>query len=82
MEYTIDNETLVYYALRNPVTGHYLKEAFPNSLANPNIMEACTLKDCYMFSSIGQAERIRDLFPDYSEIRKVKIIDIGNVEDN
>lgn len=70
MEYTIYNESLVYYALRNE-KGNYF------SLNEPKNQH---LHNCIMFNSIEQAQNVqKTLAEDFTQIRKVKVIDIGEV---
>jgi len=72
MEWIVYNESLVYYALRNPKNGYYYCK---NSVSIES-----PLKDCTMFNLRSDADDVRKLRPDFSEIRKVKVIDIGGVE--
>ena len=74
MEYTIYNESLVYYALRNPKNGYYY--------STNAVSMGSSLKDCTMFTLRSDAEDVRKHRPDFSEIRKVKVIDIGEVNEN
>ena len=72
MEYTIYNESLVYYALRNPETLEYLHIVDGHPWTG-------YLHCCTMFSSINKAkEAIKD-YPQFNQIRQVKVIDIGEV---
>ena len=71
MEYTIYNESLVYYALMNPRTGYYLSTHTEVLNFKGNLLT------CDKFKSRDEAENRIRLFPEYSQIRKVKIIDIG-----
>ena len=73
MEYTIDNETLVYYALRNEHGKYYCED---------NICKQGSLKDCTMFSHINFAKEAQEHYPEFKEIRKVKVIDIGELNEN
>lgn len=67
MEYTICNESLVYYALRNPETQRYF-----------NITdEFGSLHSCCKIVSIEAAKEWQKSYPEYSEIRKIKVLDIG-----
>lgn len=77
MEYNICNETLVLYALRNKETQHYLGW----DTVNGEYRET-TLSNCELLSALHTAERIRheQKHPDKFEIRKMKIIDIGEAQ--
>lgn len=68
MEYVIYNETLVYYALRDE-NGKYLSPAG----------QAGSLRTCRTFSSQKDAIAAQEQFPEFKHIRKVKVIDIGEV---
>ena len=68
MKYTIYNESLVYYALKNE-KGNYF------SLNEPKNQH---LHNCIMFDSIEQAQRVQEVMAkDFTQIRKVKVVDIG-----
>ena len=77
MEYTIHNESLVYYALRNEkgylcFHGGRYKMSF-----NMNCL--------YFFNSVQEAEKAKSEFEDtYGklQVRKVKVIDIGEVNES
>lgn len=77
MEYTIYNESLVYYALRNPQTGEYLGIFQPPDEHCMPIKTGVSLQKCIMKNSLKDAEDTRNYYPQFSEIRKVKVIDIG-----
>ena len=79
MEYTIYSESLVYYALRNPETGKYLGEFQPPDEHCRSFKTGVSLHECIMEKSLKDAEDTRKDYPEFSEIRKVKIIDIGEV---
>lgn len=75
MEYTIYNESLIYYALRN--SEGYLS-------LNGKVLELQrNMKNIVYFNSIQEAkeqlEEFKEDFPNL-QIRKVKIIDIGEIE--
>lgn len=75
MEYTIYNESLIYYALRN--SEGYLS-------LNDKVFELQrNMKNIVYFNSIQEAkeqlEEFKENFPNL-QIRKVKIIDIGEIE--
>ena len=82
MEYTIYNETLLYYALRNPETGKYLGIFQPPDEHCQSMKIGMPLKECVMYKSLKDAQDTRKYYPEFSEIRKVKVIDIGEVDDN
>ena len=72
MEYTIYNESLVYYALRNE-KGNYFSL---NESKNQH------LHNCIMFDPIEQAQNVqKTLAEDFTQIRKVKVIDIGEISE-
>ena len=76
MEHTIYNESLVYYALRNPNTGTYL-HLVESDFDNKKLAHSCT-----MFKTIDYAKETQTKWPEYSQIRKVKVIDIGELNEN
>ena len=72
MEWTVYNESLVYYALRNE-KGNYFSL---NESKNQH------LHNCIMFDSIEQVQRVqKTLAEDFTQIRKIKVIDIGGVDE-
>ena len=73
MEYTIYNESLVYYALRNEHGKYFCED---------NINKQSSLKDCTMFAHINFATDEQKHYPEFKEIRKVKVIDIGGIDEN
>ena len=73
MEDKIYFESSVYYTLRDK-KGHYF------SLNKPK--KQC-LHNCIMFDSIEQAKEVqKTLAENFTQIRKVKVIDIGEVDEN
>lgn len=78
MEYKIYNESLVYYTLRDK-KGKYLGYD-----KHDRMMFETNLQHCFMFDSIRNAERGLKEWTDKLdewEIRKVKVIDIGEVDE-
>ena len=79
MEYTVYNESLIKYVLRHPVTGVYHHSN--NCCGTVGVF----LEKADVFNTVGEAEqereRICDIYPELKDlqIRKVKIIDIGEV---
>lgn len=79
MEYTIYNESLVYYVLRDKNTGKYVCSG------RNTVFYFGGIKDAEMFQGINGAKlaipSIQNTFsePPEIEIRKVKVIDIGEV---
>ena len=71
MEYTIENETLVYFALRT-LDGDYLHIYKGDSTYSG-------LQCCTIFKTMEEALRAKEQFPEFSQIRKIKIIDIGEL---
>lgn len=82
MEYTIKNESLVYYALRDPIGGKYYHFGAISGPVGVNIEKADKFdtrkeaEDAIRFAC-QENPQLKDL-----QIRKVKIIDIGEVNDN
>ena len=82
MEYTIYNESLVYYALRDKNTGKYVCSG------RNTVVYFGGIKDAQMFQSMEGAQlaipSIRNTFkePPELQIRKVKVIDIGELNEN
>lgn len=74
MEYTIYDESLVYYALKNPETLRYYD--------SPDSPHGVAIQYCKLIPRLNEAESLRLLHPEFSEIRKVKMIDIGKIETN
>lgn len=74
MEYTIYNETLVYYVLRNSETNRYYCEDISDKTSG--------LINATIFSSLSEIQelQLQERNPQFNEIRKVKIIDIGGIE--
>lgn len=72
MEYEIYNESLVYYALKNPETSKYYE--------SPDNSYGTYIQYCKLIPRFEEADSLRILHPEFSEIRKVKMIDIGNAE--
>lgn len=70
MEYTIYTETLVYYALRNE-QGDYYCEKISDKTGR--------LLNATMYGSLSEVQEIRKKNPQFDQIRKVKVIDIGEV---
>lgn len=79
MEYTIYNESLVYYVLRDPVSGLYYHLGTILGPIGVNIEKADRFDtrkeaaDAIRFAAQSD-ERLKDL-----QIRKIKVIDIGEV---
>ena len=77
MEYTIYNESLVYYALRDKNTGKYVCSG------RNTVFYFGGINDARIFQGVQEAElaipSIRNTFkePPELQIRKVKVIDIG-----
>ena len=61
----IYDESLVYYALRDE-EGNYFNRG-----------DKVSLKDCTMFESRDVVEEIQTFYTEFTQIRKVKVIDIG-----
>ena len=81
MEYTIYNESLVYYALRKDNGKYY--GTFDCGDAHVGVVNTDTkLEDCIMYSSLKEAKNVQQFHKEYTQIRKVKVIDIGEVNDN
>ena len=82
MEYTIYNESLVYYSLRDPIGGKYYHFGAISGPVGVNIEKADRFntrkeaEDAIRFA-VQSDEKLKDL-----QIRKVKVIDIGEVNDN
>lgn len=76
MSYTIYDETLTYYALKNVETGNYLGRNSNYRADRVSEFYDSNLKNCYLFHSILEAEKVAKDYGNY-QIRKVKIIDIG-----
>lgn len=82
MEWTVYNESLVYYALRDKESGKYVCSG------NNTVFYFGSIKDAEMFQSINGAKlaipSIQNTFsePVEIEIRKVKVIDIGEVNES
>ena len=79
MEYTIYNESLVYYALRDPISGTYLHDSVFQGALGVGIESADsfdTRKEAEDAKRllVEQDEKLKDL-----QIRKIKVIDIGEV---
>lgn len=79
MEYTIYNESLVYYALRDPISGKYLHNTIMQGPLGVGI-EAADKYDTRKEAEDAKRmlsqedEKLKDL-----QIRKVKVIDIGEM---
>lgn len=79
MPYTVYNESLIKYVLRHPVTGVYHHNN--KSCGTVGVF----LEKADIFNTIREAEqereRISDIYPELKDlqIRKIKIIDIGEV---
>ena len=71
MEYEIYSESLVYYVLMNPNNGYYLSTYTEVLNLKGNLLT------CNKFKIKEAAYNRIQEFPEYSEIRKIKIIDIG-----
>lgn len=69
MEYTIYNESLVYYTLRNTDTGKYFCTSGKEG----------KLGECSVFDNKKLAEQYLQRYPKFTEIRKVKVVDIGPI---
>jgi len=77
MEYTIYNESLVYYALRSEKG--YL--CFHGGRYEMSLNMNCL----YLFNSVQKAEKAKSDFEDVYgklQIRKVKVMDIGEVNES
>lgn len=72
MEYTIYNETLIYYALRNSKTNDYYCEKISDKTGG--------LVNATKFSSLSEIQELQKKNPQFDEVRKIKVIDIGTVE--
>ena len=75
MEDTIYNESLVYYALRDPKTGNYICDASKYTEEHPELGTSINLQNAERFVSKTQIEDIAKHCG--LQIRKVKVIDIG-----
>jgi len=71
MKYTISNETLVYYALRNSATSDYYCEKISYKTGG--------LVNATKFSSLSEIQELQKKNPQFDQIRKIKVIDIGEV---
>lgn len=79
---TVDtDETLIYYALKKVETGEYLGRDDNYRAARVSEFYDTDLKNCYLFSSVSEAQRVAKENGNY-QIRKIKIIDIGEIECN
>lgn len=82
MEYTIYNESLVYYALRDPIGGKYYHFGAMSGPVGVDISK------CDVFDTRKEAEDARTWASQQNEklkdlqIRKVKVIDIGEVDES
>lgn len=81
MEYTIYNESLVKYALKDPISGTYLHYAALQGPLGVGIDAADkkeTIKEITEFRDFVSKDnsKLKDL-----QIRKVKVIDIGEVNE-
>lgn len=75
-DFTIYNESLVYYALRDD-SNMYLSE---ETLKERTIRgKQGFLNGALRFSSVQEAIKYRNKYPQFSKIRRVKLIDIGEV---
>ena len=80
MEYTIYSESLVYYALRDPIGGKYYHFGAISGPVGVNIEKADRFdtrkeaEDAIRFAC-QENPQLKDL-----QIRKVKVIDIGEVD--
>ena len=77
MEYTIYSESLVYYALRDPIGGKYYHFGAISGPVGVNIEKADRFDTRYEADdarrfAVQSNEKLKDL-----QIRKVKVIDIG-----
>ena len=70
MEYTIYDESLVYYTLRNTNTGKYFCGSYK---------KAGKLGECSVFNNKRLAKQYLQNNPEYDEIRKIKVVDIGSL---
>ena len=82
MEYTIYNESLVYYVLKDPISGKYLHYAAmqgPLGVSIENADKRESIRDIAELRKFVSKEnpQLKDL-----QIRKVKVIDIGEVNHN
>lgn len=81
MEYTTYSESLVYYALRDPISGKYYHFGAISGPVGVNVEKADRFdtrkeaEDAIKFATQSD-EKLKDL-----QIRKVKVIDIGEVYD-
>lgn len=62
------SESLIYYALRDE-EGNYFDHS-SNNYRN-------ALGKCTRFSCLVVAEACQQLYPEFSEIRKIKVVDLG-----
>ena len=72
-EFEIENESLVYYALRDPISGNYLSE-IAGEVVSSNLVNA------KFFNNTNLAEAYSEDYVHYSELRKVKVIDLGGID--
>lgn len=79
MEYTIYNESLVYYALKDPIGGKYYHLGTISGPIGVNIEKADRFDTRYEADdarrfAAQEDEKLKDL-----QIRKIKVIDVGEV---
>lgn len=72
MEYNIYNESLVYYALRDKEGNYYRKDLATGK---------GHLISCTILSTKEDIESVKLIHPEFNEVRKIKIIDIGGLDD-
>ena len=80
MEWTVYNESLVQYALRDPKTGNYICDTSRYTEEYPELSTSIHLQCAEIFISKIEIEDIAKHCG--LQIRKVKVIDIGEVNEN
>lgn len=78
MECKIYNESLVQYALRDTKTGNYICDTSNYTEEYPELSTSGNLQSAEMFVSKAQIKGIAKHCG--LQIRKIKVIDIGEVE--
>ena len=73
------DETLIYYALKKVETGNYLGRNDNYRLDRTPEFYDTDLKDCYLFSSVLEAQKVAKEYGNY-QIREIKLIDRGEIE--
>ena len=70
MAYTVFTETLVYYTLMTDDGNYY--NSLSLSMQGP-------LVNCELIPTISQVKELQKQYPQFKHIRKIKVIDIGEV---